>query len=253
MRLRDEVVFITGASRGIGAATAVASAREGARVALLGTDSAAGEEVATTCRASGGEAMWLAVDLEHEDEIASAVARVVDAWGRIDVLINNAAIYAKGTVVTTSRDDWERLMRVNVTAAYLCARHALPPMIAGGGGSVVNVASEAGLVGIANQTAYNVSKAALISLTQSMALDFVGDGVRVNCVCPGTTLTPLVEAAIAREADPEGERVRLGAVRPMNRLGRPEEIAEAIVFLASDAASYATGAVLAVDGGYTAR
>ncbi len=253
MRFPGKIALVTGASRGIGRATALAFAREGANVALGGLVGEDGEAVAAACREHGHEALWVPADLGDEGSIEVAVGQVAAAWGGIDVLVNNAGVYLKGTVTTTTLEQWEQLMRVNVTGAFLCARHVLPLMLARGGGSVVNVASEAGLVGLANQTAYNVSKAALVSLTQSMALDFAAGHVRVNCVCPGTTLTPLVQEAVAREADPEAALRRLGSVRPLDRLGRPEEIAEAILFLASDAASYATGAVLAVDGGYTAQ
>ena len=253
MRLAKKTALVTGASRGIGRATALACAREGAKVALLGIDDDQGEAATAACRAQGTEARWFHADLGSEAAIEAALRSIVDAWGGIDVLVNNAGVYLKGTVLTTSLEDWERLMRVNLTGAFLCAKHALPAMLARGGGSIVNVASEAGVVGIAGQTAYNVSKAALISLTQSMALDFAAQRLRVNCVCPGTTLTPLVEEAVAQESDPAAALDRLSGMRPLGRLGRPEEIAEAIVFLASDAAAYATGAVLCVDGGYTAQ
>ncbi len=253
MRLAGKTALVTGASRGIGRATALACARQGAKVALLGIDDAQGEAATAACRAQGTEARWLHADLGNETEIEAALRSIADAWGGIDVLVNNAGVYRKGTVLTTSLEDWERLMRVNLTGAFLCSKYALPSMLERGGGSIVNVASEAGVVGIAGQVAYNVSKAALISLTQSMALDFAAQHLRVNCVCPGTTLTPLVEEAVAGESDPAAALERLGGMRPLGRLGRPEEIAEAIVFLLSDAAAYATGAVLCVDGGYTAQ
>ena len=253
MRLGAKTAFVTGASRGIGRATAIACAREGAKVALVGIDDEEGLAATVACRDLGAEARWIRADLASESEVERAAQEVVASWGGIDVLVNNAGVYFKGTVLDTTVEQWDRLMAVNVTGAFLCAKHVLPSMIERGGGSIVNVASEAGLVGIAGQTAYNVSKAALVSLTQSMALDHAAQNVRVNCVCPGTTLTPLVESAVAKEADPEAALKRLGSMRPMNRLGRPDEIAEAIVFLASDVAAYATGAVLSVDGGYTAQ
>ena len=253
MRFRDKTAVLTGASKGIGRAAAVQFASEGANVAIFDRDVEPGEEAAAACREHGTEAVCIPVELSREADIEGAVRTTLDRWGRIDVLVNNAGVYFKGDVTETSREQWDELMAVNVTGAFLCAKQVVPGMIAAGGGTVINVASEAGLVGIAGQAAYNVSKAALISLTQSMAVDFAAKGVRVNCVCPGTTLTPLVEQAVAREADPGAALERLAGMRPLNRLGRPEEIAEAIVFLASDACAYATGAVLAADGGYTAQ
>ena len=143
-------------------------------------------------------------------------------------------------------------MTTNVTSAFLCTKYAVPAL-ARSRGAIVNVSSEAGLVGIANQVAYNVSKAAMIELTKSCAVDFAGRGVRVNCVCPGTTATPLVEELVARAPDPTAARRQWESIRPMNRLGTPDEIASAILYLASREAGYATGAILAVDGGYTAQ
>jgi NAD(P)-dependent dehydrogenase (short-subunit alcohol dehydrogenase family) len=247
------VALVTGAGKGIGRAAAVALARQGARVALLSRDEVAGREAAAACEAAGGEALWLAADVASEAQVRAAFARLDEHWGRLDVLVNNAGIYAKGDVLTTTLDDWERLQRVNVTGAFLCAKYGVPMMQRSGGGSIVNVASEAGLVGIAGQLAYNVSKAALIAMTRSMAVDLAASEIRVNCVCPGTTLTPLVEASLARDAEPEKLRAHLEHSRPMGRLGTPDEIAGAIAYFAADHARYTTGAVLSVDGGYTAQ
>jgi NAD(P)-dependent dehydrogenase (short-subunit alcohol dehydrogenase family) len=168
------------------------------------------------------------------------------------VLVNNAGIYLQGDVSATTLADWDRIMAVNLTGPFLCTRHAVAAL-AKTRGVVVNVASEAGLVGIAGQVAYNTSKAGLIALTRSCAVDLAPRGVRVNCVCPGTTATPLVEAAVQRAQDPARARRRLEEVRPLDRLGTPEEIAAAILYLASSEAGYATGAVLCIDGGYTAQ
>lgn len=249
------VALVTGAGRGIGRATAVALAREGVRVALLARDEdeASGQEAVAACQAGGGEALWLAADVGSEERVRAAFGRLDEHWGRLDILVNNAGIYTKGDVLSTSLDDWERLQRVNVTGAFLCAKHAVPMMQRSGGGSIINVASEAGLVGIPGQLAYNVSKGALIALTRSLAVDLAAEQIRVNCVCPGTTLTPLVEEAVSRDAEPEKLLEHLGKIRPAGRLGTPEEIAGAIMYFASDHAGYATGAVLSVDGGYTAQ
>ncbi len=247
------VALVTGAGKGIGRAAAVALAREGFGVALLARDDVSGQEAVAACEAAGSEALWLAADVASEEQVEAAFARLDERWGRLDVLVNNAGIYAKGDVLSTTLDDWERVQRVNVTGAFLCAKFAVPLMQRAGGGSIINVASEAGLVGIPGQLAYNVSKAALIAMTRSMAVDLAPEEIRVNCVCPGTTLTPLVEASVARDAEPEKLLAHLGNIRPAGRLGTAEEIAGAIAYFAADHARYTTGAVLSVDGGYTAQ
>ena len=247
------VALVTGASKGIGRAAAVALAQEGVKVALLARDEVSGQEAVEACRAVGGEALWLSADVGSEEQVRAAFARIDEHWGRLDILVNNAGIYAQGDVVSTSLEDWERLQRVNVTGAFLCAKYAVPLMQRAGGGSIINVASEAGLVGIPGQLAYNVSKAALIALTRSLAVDLATDQIRANCVCPGTTLTPLVEASVASHANPQQRLEHLEKIRPAARLGTSEEIAGAIVYFAADHAGYTTGAVLSVDGGYTAQ
>jgi len=247
------VALITGAGKGIGRAAAVALAREGFKVALLARDEVSGQEAVAACQAAGGEALWLTADVASEEQVSAAFGRLAEHWGRLDLLVNNAGIYTKGDVLSTTLDEWEHVQRVNVTGSFLCAKYAVPLMQRGGGGSIVNVASEAGLVGIPGQIAYNVSKGALIALTRSMAVDLAAEHIRVNCVCPGTTLTPLVEASVAREAEPEKRLEHLGAIRPAGRLGTADEIAGAIVYFAADHSRYTTGAVLSVDGGYTAQ
>jgi NAD(P)-dependent dehydrogenase (short-subunit alcohol dehydrogenase family) len=253
LRFADKVVLVTGASRGIGQVTAMAFAREGARVALLGIDGEEGEAATEECGAAGPGALWLEARVEQEAEVKAAIGQVKKKWGRLDVLVNNAGIHALGDAVSTTREAWDQMMAVNVTGPFLCVKYALPAMLEQGSGCIVNVASEAGLVGIPGQIAYNVSKGALIAMTRSLAVDLAAKGVRANCVCPGTTRTPLVEALIARSPDPDGMLRKLEGMRPQNRLGRPEEIAAAILLLAADEAAYATGAVLSIDGGYTAQ
>jgi len=253
MQLNGKVAIITGASSGIGEATALLFAREGAAVAIADRDRESGERVAQEIRKEGGDCEVREADVSREAEAASLVESVVGRWGRLDLLVNNAGIYHQADALSTPLSVWEEVLAVNLTGAFLCIKHAVPAMQTHGGGAIVNVASEAGLVGIRNQVAYNVSKGGLIALTRSCAVDFAGRGIRVNCVCPGTTDTPLVRAALARAADPAAMRRSLEEVRPANRLGRPEEIAAAILYLAGDAAGYATGAVLSVDGGYTAQ
>ena len=199
-----------------------------------------------------GVAVHIATDVAVEGDVVRLVERTLARFGRLDVLVNNAGIHMTGDATETTLADWDRIMAVNVTSAFLCTKHAAEAL-SKTRGAIVNVSSEAGLVGIRNQVAYNVSKAAMIELTKSCAVDFAPRGVRVNCVCPGTTATPLVEELVARAPDPAAARRQWESIRPMNRLGTTNEIASAILYLASEEAGYATGAVLAVDGGYTAQ
>jgi NAD(P)-dependent dehydrogenase (short-subunit alcohol dehydrogenase family) len=251
MRFENKVVAVTGGSLGIGRAAVEGFAREGAKVAIISNDPERGE--VTVQELSDYEVGFFSTDVGVESDVRATMEAITQRWGAIDVLVNNAGIYMQADVVDTALEDWERIMRVNLTGAFLCTKYAVPGMIEKGRGVVVNVSSEAGLVGIKGQVAYNVSKASLISLTQSCAVDLAAKGVRVNCVCPGTTDTPLVREAVARSPDPAAARRNLESMRPLDRLGRPEEIAEAILYLSSDLAGYATGAVLSVDGGYVAQ
>lgn len=251
MRFQDKVAVVTGAAKGIGEAAAIAFAREGAAVAIVDIDRKAGDNVATRIQDEDGKVMVSHTDLSKEADIKAMVDSVIAQWGRLDILVNNAGIYHQGDVTATSLEIWNQVMDVNLTGAFLCTKYCVTTMIERGKGVVINVASEAGLVGIMGQVVYNVSKGGMIALTRSCAVDLAGHGIRVNCVCPGTTDTPLVQAAVSRAPDPAAARRALEQVRPLNRLGTPEEIASAILYLASDEVGYATGAVLSVDGGYT--
>jgi len=253
MRFAERVALVTGASQGIGRATAEAFAREGARVALISNDPERGHAIEKDLTRAGHQARFFAADVSDESQVRAVVAAVLDAWQQLDILVNNAGIYLQADAIGTTLDDWNRIMAVNLTSSYLFTRYAGAHMVERGRGVIVNVSSEAGRVGIKGQVAYNVSKAGMISLTQSCAVDFADRGVRVNCVCPGTTFTPLVAAALQNSDDPAGTRRQLESARPLDRLGTPDEIAAAILYMASDEAGYTTGAVLSVDGGYTAQ
>lgn len=252
MVFKDKVVIVTGAGAGIGRAAAEAFARKGAGVAAADLDPGSGEETVSLIAKEGGKAVFIRVDVTDPAGVKNMVEEVKKNFGTIDILVNNAGIHFKGDVVETPEEAWDKVMDVNLKGAYLCCHFVVPVMLEKGGGVIVNVASEAGMVGIAGQAAYNVSKAGLISLTQSMAVDFASRGIRVNAVSPGTTETPLVLKILEEAENPAEIRGALEGCRPLNRLGRPEEIAAAILVMASGELGYATGSVLVIDGGYTA-
>ncbi len=247
---RDQVVVITGAASGIGEATAEKFADNEARVVVVDKDVSKGERAVSSI---GERAVYIKTDITQSSCVKDMVAEVVERFGKIDILINNAGIIIKGRVEELSEEDWDRVMNVNVKGMFLCCRYVVPVMLARKRGVIVNVGSEAGLVGIPGQPAYNVSKAAAVALTKSMAVDYAQEGIRVNAVCPGTTLTPLVKNRLLKAPDPEGELKVLAGRRPLKRLGKPEEIAYTIMVAASEELGYSTGAVFSIDGGFTAQ
>ena len=241
-------VIVTGGSLGIGAAAVRLFAERGATVTIASRDA----EAARALVEQDGRIRHVACDVASEAAVERLMADTVSATGRLDVLVNNAGIYLAGTAEETSLVDWNRVMAVNLTGTFLATKHAVPHLEKTKG-RIVNVSSEAGLVGIGGQLAYNVSKTGMIAITKSCAIDYARRGIRVTCVCPGTTWTPLVESLIGQFDNPGEVRRRLESARPENRLGTAEEVASAILYLASDEAAYATGAILSVDGGYTAQ
>jgi NAD(P)-dependent dehydrogenase (short-subunit alcohol dehydrogenase family) len=253
MRFEGKVAAVTGAASGIGEAAAVAFGREGASVVIVDIDAKQAERAASQIRGQGGEAISCPTDVADAASVERMMDEVLKRWGHLDVLVNNAGTYFQGDVTGTPLETWNMVMAVNLTGAFLCTKYAVEAMAKDHRGVIINVASEAGLVGIKGQVAYNVSKGGMIALTRSCAVDLAPLGIRVNCVCPGTTATPLVAAAVNRAPDPLAARRALEQIRPLNRLGTPEEIASAILYMTSDDAGYATGAILSVDGGYTAQ
>lgn len=246
-----KVAVVTGGGAGIGEATVRLFAEEGARVVIADANPERGKALEQELSAKGYTVAFCEVDVACNESVTRMTEEVLKRFGNIDILVNNAGIYAKGDALAFREEDFERLVDVNVKGVILCTQSVGKHMVERRSGVIVNVASEAGLVAIANQMIYNLTKAAVISITKSCAVDFAPFGVRVNCVCPGTTYTPLVAEALRKEEDPESARRKLEESRPLRRLGKPEEIAAAILFLASPKIAYATGAVLSVDGGYT--
>jgi NAD(P)-dependent dehydrogenase (short-subunit alcohol dehydrogenase family) len=243
--------IVTGATSGIGRAAALRLGEKGYWVLASGRDPVRGREVeASLMENSGGQ--FLGGDLAGEGVPEALIEGAVASTGRLDLLVNNAGTHFLASVDKTDPSELERLLAVNTTAPFLLARAAIPAMRSGGGGVIVNVSSEAGIVAVPGQIAYNVSKAALLMLTRSIAVDHASEGIRAVSVCPGTTRTPLVDRAIEAALDPEGHEQWLASTRPLKRLGTEQEIANVIVWAASEEASFVTGTEIVVDGGYTA-
>lgn len=252
--LTGRTAVITGGGSGLGAAIAARLADEGCAVAVLDLREDAAEAVAKAIVARGGRAAAIRSDVTSDDSVAAAIGRCAGELGRPSVLVNSAGIApGEGGVTSCPPDQWDLVMAVNVRGTYLTARHALPHLIAAGGGAVVNLSSVFGFRGLAGECAYAASKAAIVNLTRQMALDQAGHGIRVNCVCPSDCDTPMIDGLVAREADPAAAKAALAAAIPLGRLGRAEEVASAVAFLCSDEASFITGAALPVDGGFLAR
>ena len=249
MRLKNRVALITGGASGIGRATAELFVREGARVAVADYSKDGGQDTVKAIKEAGGDAMFTPVDVSDSAQVTRMVDAVLQAYGRIDILFNGAGILHYGTVLETDEQAWNRVLSINLTGTYLCCRTVLPHMIRQGGGSIINVASTVGAHdACANAVAYVTSKGGVTLFTRAMAIDHAKQGVRVNALVPGATDTPMIRNAIAPEA-----LEALAASHPIGRLGRPEELAKAVLFLASDDASFVTGTAMYVDGGQTAK
>lgn len=249
MSIDGRVAVVTGGARGIGAATAAALAGAGASVVIADVEVEAGRATAQDLHCDFVEA-----DVSRAADVEALMRAAAERLGGLDVLVNNAGIVLAKSALDTSEEEWDRVLAVNLKGAWLCARAAAPLMARRGGGSIVNVASNAGLVGFPNAAAYCASKGGLAHLTKALALDLAPLGIRVNAVCPGHTRTPMAERFVAAQADPAAFLADfVGRQHPLGRMAEPEEIARSIRFLASDEASFITGAVLPADGGYTAR
>jgi NAD(P)-dependent dehydrogenase (short-subunit alcohol dehydrogenase family) len=252
-RFEGQVAIVTGGGSGIGRAAALLFAQEGAGVAVVDRDAAAAAGTVAAVEAARGRALAVVLDLARADAVRRRVDELLRHYGQIDVLFNNAGVEHSGRLHEVAEEDWDRVMGVNLKGIFLLSKAVLPVMMARKRGSIVNTSSISGLLGWPSYAAYCASKGGVIQLTRQMAVDYAPFNIRVNCICPGTTLTPLVERLFELEADPEATRRTIAARHPLGRFARPEEIAQAVLFLASEEASFITGAVLPVDGGYTAK
>ena len=248
-RLQGKVALITGAASGIGRASALLFAREGAAVAVADLNETAGRELAETIGAAGGRALFIAADVSRAADCERAVRAVGEEFGALHILFNNAGIIRRASVLELSEADWERVMAVNVKSIFLMSKFAIPLMEKSGGGAIINTASGWGLAGGPRAVAYCASKGAVVLLTKAMAIDHGAQNIRVNCICPGDTDTPMLRNEAQQLGAAPDTFLQEAAQRPLRRVGTPEEIAQAALYLASDAASFVTGTAMVVDGG----
>ncbi len=252
-RLKGKVALVTGGARGIGKAEADLFAREGARLAVTDIRRESGEETVDEIRANGGNAIFVAHDVTLEAEWENAIATTLDAYGRLDVLINNVGDDVVASVEDVTLEQWRWVTRVNLDSVFLGTKHGMAAMKKNGGGSIVNTSSIYGLVGAAEEAAYCATKGGVTNFTRSAALHGASDNIRVNAVLPGFIRTQWVEDYLAELGDLEEEVARIAELHPIGRVGRPEEVAYAVLYLASDESSFVTGSQLVIDGGYTAQ
>lgn len=248
-RLKDKTAIITGAGSGIGRACAIALAREGAKVALVGRRK---ERLEAVAREIGAPALVLSADVSLQQEIDRVVEQTVSEFGGLSVLVNNAGVLHIGTAEQITEAQWDETFNVNVRGVWLLSRAVLPHLRNAGGGSIINIASVLGINGARNRASYAASKGAVVLLTKCMAIDHGQENIRVNAICPSFVETDLTAAVISKAPDPAAVRRDRTAVHPIGRLGQPEDIAGLAVYLASDESSWVTGAAFPVDGGYLA-
>jgi NAD(P)-dependent dehydrogenase (short-subunit alcohol dehydrogenase family) len=247
--LAGKRALITGGASGIGRAMALLFAREGAAVAIVDLDEAGGEAVVRMIEDGGGRAIFVRCDVTQAQDCRRAVQRTVDELGGLDILVNNAGLIRRATVLDTTEEEWDRVMAVNVKSIFLFSKYAVPVMAQAGGGVIINTASGWGLIGGRRAVSYCASKGAVVNMTRALALDHGEQNIRVNCICPGDTDTPMLRDEARQLGEADERFLEEAAQRPLRRVGRPEDIAQAALYLASDGASFVTGAALVVDGG----
>ena len=246
MRVAGKVAIITGAGSGIGRASAVLLAAEGAQVAVVDINQETGRETEALIREGGGRAIFIPADVSRTEDVRTMVARAVEEFGTIDILHNNAGVAARSPVAEQDEEGWDRCVQVNLRGVFLCSKYAIPHMVQRGG-SIINTSSVTGIVGVRNRPAYSATKGGVFILTKNMALDYAQVRIRVNCICPGFVRTPFIAALLQ---DPERTR-KLTGLHPLGRLGTPEDIANGVLFLASDESIWMTGQALVIDGGFS--
>lgn len=247
--LANKRALITGGASGIGRATAILFAQEGAAVSIVDINDALGTELCQVIQKNGGSANYIHCDVTKAQDCRSAVFKTVDLLGGIEILFNNAGIVKRTNVIETTEEDWDKVIAINLTSTFLFCKYVIPHMIAAGGGAIINSGSGWGLVGGRKALSYCASKAGVVNMTRAMALDHGADNIRVNCVCPGDTDTNMLHEEARQLGLPHDTFLIDAADRPLGRIGTPEEIAQAVLFLASDASSYVTGSPLVIDGG----
>ena len=253
MRLRDKVAIITGGSSGIGQATALLFAKEGAKIVIASRNPEEGSKTVDMIKKEGGKAVFIKTDVSKELEVKNLVESTVKIFGKIDILYNNAGIELAKPVTETTEAEWDSVLNINLKGVFFGCKYAIPHMLKNGKGSIINTASAAGIVGFPNLAAYCASKGGIVLLTKEMALDYARQGIRVNAICPGAIMTPMLERFFEKAPDPALVKKQMADSHPMGRLGKPEEIANTALFLASDESSFITGHALLVDGGMTAQ
>ncbi|GCE28639.1 short-chain dehydrogenase [Dictyobacter alpinus] len=256
-RLDHKIALVTGSGSGIGREIALLYARQGAHVIIADIQQDAASRVVDEITAEDGHAQAVQLNVNDEAQVQSVLAQLAQQHGRLDILVNNAGVSHVGNILETSLDDWDRVMGVNARGVFLCAREAVRQMVAQQpqGGVIVNIASVAGMIAVDRRLPYGASKGAVISITRSIAMDFVQQKIRANAICPGTVHTPFVEGFLKKNfpQSMDEERKKLHARQPIGRMGEPAEIASAALYLASDEAAFVTGSTLVIDGGWTAK
>jgi len=253
MKLQDKVAIVTGAGKGIGQGIARVFVKYGAKVVVADWDEDAGLRTADELRRSGGDAIFVKCDVSNEEQVKAMIQAAIASYGRLNILVNNAGIGVYKTVLDTTSEDWDRCLGVNLKGVFLCSKYAIPHIKAAGGGAIVNIASVHSYQNVGGTAPYAASKGGVVALTRVMAIDHGRDNIRVNAICPGWIDTPLIQGIFAASPDPEEAKRAVERRQILGRLGRPEEVGEAAAFLASDEASYITGASLMVDNGMTAQ